>query len=53
MALGERKGIDMSSVASIDFTAFKESQYDKLAEGLRAHLDMEKIYEILEKGLEE
>ena len=53
MALGERKGIDMSSVAAIDFTAFKESQYDKLAEGLRAHLDMDKIYEILEKGLEE
>ena len=53
MALGERKGIDMSSVASIDFTTFKESQYDKLAEGLRAHHKKKKIYEILEKGLEE
>lgn len=52
MALGEKKGIDMSQVASVDFAAFKEIQYDKLAEGLRQNLDMKKIYEIMEKGLD-
>ncbi len=51
-AIGERKGIDVSQMTGIDFTAFKETQYDKLADGLRKHLDMKKIYEILEAGLE-
>ena len=51
-AIGERKGIDVSQMTGIDFDAFKETQYDKLADGLRKHLDMKKIYEILEAGLE-
>ena len=51
-AIGERKGIDVSQMTGIDFAAFKETQYDKLADGLRKHLDMKKIYEILEAGLE-
>lgn len=51
-AIGERKGIDVSQMTGIDFAAFKETQYDKLADGLRKHLDMKKIYEILETGLE-
>ena len=40
-AIGERKGIDVSQMTGIDFAAFKETQYDKLADGLRNHLDME------------
>ncbi len=52
-ALGEWKGIDVSQMASVDFAAFKESQYDILAQELRCHLDMKKIYEILEAGVEE
>lgn len=53
MALGKKKGIDMSQACGVDFTAFKETQYDLLAEELRKHLDMKKIYEILEEGLTE
>lgn len=51
-AIGERKGLDVSQMTGMDFAAFKETQYDKLADGLREHLDMKKIYEILEAGLE-
>ncbi len=51
-ALGEAKGLDMSETSAVDFAAFKESQYDLLAAELRKHLDMEKIYAILEEGLE-
>ena len=49
--LGERKGIDVSSMTGIDFAAFKETQYNILAAELRKHLDMKKIYNILEEGV--
>ena len=49
--LGEKKGIDVSQMTGIDFAAFKETQYDILAAELRKHLDMKKIYEILEQGI--
>ena len=38
------------TAAEADQRAYKETQYDLLAENLRRHLDMEKIYEILEQG---
>lgn len=50
-AIGVRKGVDVSEMTGVDFAAFKETQYDLLADGLRAHLDMKKIYEILEQGI--
>lgn len=53
VALGKRKGIDMSAAAAVEFTDFKETQYDLLSEVLRQHLDMKKIYEILENGITE
>lgn len=31
----------------VDYAAFKEEQYDKLAAHVRAHLDMSKLYEII------
>ena len=49
--LGERKGIDVSSMTGIDFAAFKETQYNILAAELRKHLEMKKIYSILEEGV--
>ena len=49
--LGEKKGIDVTGMTGIDFAAFKESQYDILAAELRKHLDMKKIYEIMEQGV--
>lgn len=51
-AVGEKKGIDVSDMAGVDFAAFKETQYDILASELRKHLDMKRIYEILEAGIE-
>ena len=52
-AVGDKKGIDVSEMAGVDFAAFKETQYDILAAELRKHLDMKKIYEILDEGIEE
>lgn len=49
-ALAQRKGITEEMSLTVDYAAFKESQYDLLADGLRAHLDMEAIYRILEEG---
>lgn len=48
--IGEKKGLDVSGMTGMDFQAFKETQYDILAAELRKHLDMKKIYEILEEG---
>ena len=50
-ALGEKKGLDVSQMTGVDFATFKETQYDILAAELRKHLDMKKIYEILELGI--
>lgn len=50
--LSQKKGIDVCQITGTDFAAFKESQYDLLAAGLREHLDMKKIYEILETGVD-
>lgn len=50
MSLGKKKGLDLSKVSTFDMNAFKETQYDILATELRKHLDMEKIYRILEIG---
>lgn len=51
-AIGRKKGIDVSDMTGVDFAAFKETQYDILAAELRKHLDMEKIYQILDEGIE-
>jgi len=50
-ALGQQKGIDTTEITGVDFQAFKETQYDLLAAGLREHLDMQAIYQILEQGI--
>lgn len=41
------KGITINHIKTFDLHAYKESQYDLLADILRENLDMEKIYEIL------
>ena len=51
--IGEKKGIDVENMTGVDFAAFKEQKYDILAAELRKHLDMKKIYEILENGITE
>lgn len=50
-AIGQAKGLDVSQIQAVDFAAFKESQYDLLADAVRKYFDMEKIYQILEEGL--
>ena len=49
--IGRMKGIDTENITGVDFQAFKETQYDILAAELRKHLDMDKIYEILNADL--
>ncbi len=50
-ALAEMKGIDPSRVGKATGKEYKEQQYDLLADTVRAHMDMKKIYEILEEGI--
>lgn len=52
-ALGKSKGLDTGEITGVDFQTFKELQYDILAEELRKHLDMKRIYEIMEEGIRE
>ena len=51
--IGEKKGLDVSQMEGMDFQAFKETQYDILAAELRKHLDMKKLYQILDEGIQE
>lgn len=48
--LAEKKGISFEET-SLDLTAYKEQQYDKLADLIRRSLDMKQIYQILEQGV--
>lgn len=50
-SLAKAKGVDIDQVSVVDYTKYKETQYDLLADMLRSHLDMKKIYEIVEKGI--
>lgn len=49
--LGRKKGINTEEITGVDFAEFKETQYDILAAALREHLDMPRIYRILEDGI--
>ena len=49
-ALLKEKGYDPGGLRVRDWKAYKEEQYDRLADILRASLDMERIYQIIEKG---
>ena len=51
-ALAARKGMSLTGCGPVMTPEdYKNSQYDLLAEGLRAHLDMAAVYRILEEGL--
>ena len=50
-ALYEERGLEFSEENTFDIHAYKESQYDKLAETVRKSLDMDLIYRILEEGI--
>ncbi len=48
--LAERKGIVLDTSEMMDYEQFKELQYDKLSDGLRASLDMEAVYAMLREA---
>lgn len=49
-ALAQKKGIAMEQESGSDYRAYKEKQYDMLADMLSAHLDKEKIYGLLREA---
>jgi adenosylcobyric acid synthase len=51
--LCHRKGLDESELTTFDYKAYKERQYDLLADAVRANLNMDLIYRILEEGVTE
>lgn len=50
-ALCVRKGIDFDALETFDVEAYKERQYDLLADAVRSGLDMEFIYRTLNREL--
>ena len=50
-ALFARKGMDARAVQALDMAAYRQTQYDLLADGVRANMDMELVYRIIEEGL--
>jgi len=50
-ALMSQKGLKYNRNSTFDNKAYKERQYDLLADALRASLDMKYIYEVIEKGI--
>ncbi|QHQ61260.1 cobyric acid synthase [Anaerocolumna sedimenticola] len=44
------KGLEYNQVKSVDLKAYKEMQYDKLADSVRKNMDMDFIYKILEEA---
>ncbi len=46
-ALALKKGVTYQNSSTTDYVDFKETQYDKLAEGLRESLDMDFIYHVI------
>ena len=48
-SLAERKGITLGNLTQMTRKEYKETQYNLLADTLRRHLDMEKVYQIMEK----
>ena len=50
-ALCETRGLTFDENAVFDVHAYRESQYDKLADAVREALNMDMIYRILEEGI--
>lgn len=50
-ALAAMKGIDSEAVGKATGREYKETQYNLLADALRAHMDIEAIYKIIEAGI--
>jgi adenosylcobyric acid synthase len=51
LSLAKEKGVSMDQIEVTDYRNYKDMQYNILADTLRKHLDMKKIYEVLEMGI--
>lgn len=49
-ALLKKKGYDPAEIRARDWKAYKEEQYDRLADIIRQSMDMDAVYRIIEKG---
>ncbi len=49
IALAKAKGLNYDDMNALDMKQYKEQQYDQLAETVRANLNMETVYDIIEK----
>ena len=47
--LCRRKGLDAGQAEHFDLDAYKDSQYDKLAQAVRGGMNMELVYQILNR----
>ncbi len=47
----KEKGLDPDLAAGVDISAYKESQYDILAKGIRDNMNIKMLYDILESGV--
>lgn len=50
-ALLAGKGLDASHAQALDMAVYRQQQYDALAAGIRAHMDLELVYRIIEEGV--
>lgn len=50
-SLAAHKGVDPSELGHVSGEEHKQRQYDLLADTLREHMDIKRIYEILEEGI--
>lgn len=50
-ALLAAKGLDAAQVQAVDMAAYRQAQYDMLADGVRHSLDMEQLMRIIEQGV--
>jgi len=48
--LADKKGVAAGDETLLDYASFKEKEYDKMADILRKHLDMDKIYGMLKEA---
>ena len=46
----KKKGIDSAHIKVKDWKSYKEEQYDKLAQIMRENIDMDLVYQMIEKG---
>ncbi|MEA4925208.1 MAG: cobyric acid synthase [Syntrophomonadaceae bacterium] len=50
-ALAREKGMNYEAISGFDMQAYKERQYDLLAQGIRENINMKMLYEIIDKGV--